>query len=297
MSDTKSAGATARFFCSSTAACVAEIFTFPIDTTRVRMQVQREAAHTRLGMLGTARNVWHTQGTTAFYKGIPPAMLRQFVQCGVNLSLYLPIRNALGADRDHSVWKKGMAGAASGASGALCAVPTDVVKVRMQADVRQTLQGGTPRYTSTANAFKTIYQEGGAKALYRGTVPTCGRSAALHASGLASYDGFKNVLVKRGGMRAEDSKAHLLASAFSGAMSSAFGCPFDVIKTRVMNHVDADKGTVTPARVLRETVRSDGARALFSGFIPTLMRLGPWQVMWLCVYERLCIVWTGQSKF
>lgn len=287
-------GVATRFLCSSTAACVAEMFTFPIDTTRVRMQVQ---GATGGGMMGTARSVISTQGPSAFYQGIPPAMLRQFVQCGVNLALYLPIRNALGADRDHSLVKKGAAGATSGATGALCAVPCDQVKVRMQADVKQTLMGGAPRYASTSHAFQSIWKEGGITALYRGTVPTCGRSAALHASGLAAYDGSKHMLVKRVGMRGEDPRAHVLASALSGVISSAFGCPFDVIKTRVMNHPEADKGKITPGRVLVDTVKHDGPKALFSGFLPTLMRLGPWQVLWLCCYEQLCIASTGASRF
>eukprot|EP01062_Namystynia_karyoxenos_P004089 TRINITY_DN1144_c0_g1_i2.p1 TRINITY_DN1144_c0_g1~~TRINITY_DN1144_c0_g1_i2.p1 ORF type:complete len:296 (+),score=69.88 TRINITY_DN1144_c0_g1_i2:110-997(+) len=291
------AGASACFFCSGTAACIAEISTFPIDTTRVRMQAVREPTAPRAGMLATARSVWQLQGIRAFYSGLFPATLRQFFQYGVNISLYVPVRNALGADRDHSLMKKGVAGGISGVCGALCTVPCDVVKIRMQADVKATRRGGSPRYNSTASAFSTIYREGGVKALYRGTAPTCVRSAVLHSSGLAAYDGFKHVLIARAGMRSEDSRAHLLASAFSGFVSSAFGCPFDVVKTRVMNHVDADKGTVTPGRVLRSTVQTEGFRALFSGFLPTLMRLGPWQVMWLCAYERLCILATGQSRF
>eukprot|EP01064_Diplonema_japonicum_P023137 TRINITY_DN33591_c0_g1_i1.p1 TRINITY_DN33591_c0_g1~~TRINITY_DN33591_c0_g1_i1.p1 ORF type:complete len:300 (+),score=33.51 TRINITY_DN33591_c0_g1_i1:64-963(+) len=284
----------ARFLCSSGAACIAEMFTFPIDTTRVRMQVVgTQKTGTKLGMFGTAKEVFKSQGIKAFYSGIPPAMIRQFVQCGVNLAAYLPIRNALGADKDHSFVKKGLAGAMSGAFGQFCAIPADIVKVRMQADNKTALQGGKPRYQSTSHAFKSIYQETGVTGLWRGATPSCGRSAAIHSTGLASYDSFKYILVSKTSLAADSSATHLLASSASGFLASAVGCPFDVIKTRVMNHTNH----ISPYQMVRMTLQNEGATALFKGFVPTLARLGPWQVMWLSFYERFCIIYTGDSKF
>lgn len=55
-------------------------------------------------------------------------------------------------------WKKIICGSISGVIGAAIATPTDVVKVRMQADV-----GQPPRYRSTWEAFKTIAETEGVR--------------------------------------------------------------------------------------------------------------------------------------
>ena len=288
----------ARFVCSSTAACAAEIFTYPIDTTRVRMQVAKTATdRQKVGMVATGVDILRQQGMKGFYRGIPPAMIRQFIQCGINLAAYHPIRSALGADEDHSVIKKGIAGAMSGSFGQFCAIPADIVKVQMQADNKNTLNGGKPRYNGTAHAFKSIYSETGLLGLWRGATPSCCRSASIHGAGLASYDSFKYFIVSYGKMDAESSSTHIVASALSGFVASAVGCPFDVIKTRVMNHNVIEEGAITPLQVAAKTIKTEGATALFKGFVPTLARLGPWQVMWLTFYEKLCIQLTGASKF
>jgi hypothetical protein len=44
----------------------------------------------------------------------------------------------------------------------------DVVKVRLQADIRSTLTGGVARYHGTWHAFRQIINEEGVSALYRG---------------------------------------------------------------------------------------------------------------------------------
>ena len=283
----KSSGADAstRFLCSSTAACIAELFTYPIDTTRVRVQM----AGRKVGMLTAAKDILKTQGSRAFYRGMGPAGLRQFIQCGTNLCAYVPIRNALSADKDESLLKKGAAGALSGSFGQLCAIPTDVVKVKMQGD-RKCADSGQAKYQNARHCLRVTLQEKGVLGMWRGATPACGRSAMIHSVGLSSYDGFKTVLVKKGGFSSESSFTHVASASVSGALASLAGCPFDVVKTRVMVQ------SQTPKAVLVHIMRHEGPRALFKGYLPTLSRLGPWQVMWLSCYERFCIAATGESK-
>lgn len=44
------------------------------------------------------------------------------------------------------------------------------------------------------------------------------------------------------------------------------------------------KGTVD---CLLQTVRSEGARALYKGFVPTWLRMGPWNIIFFITYEQL----------
>ena len=62
-----------------------------------------------------------------------------------------------------------MAGITTGGMSVVFAQPTDVVKVRMQAQVT----GLAPRYVGTINAYKTIAVEEGMKGLWKGMKYSC----------------------------------------------------------------------------------------------------------------------------
>jgi solute carrier family 25 uncoupling protein 8/9 len=60
------------------------------------------------------------------------------------------------------------AGLTTGALAVLIAQPTDVVKVRLQAQQRTQGTGTVPRYTSTLQAYQTIARQEGARGLWKG---------------------------------------------------------------------------------------------------------------------------------
>ena len=68
-----------------------------------------------------------------------------------------------------------------GAIGSSIATPTDLVKVRFQAEGRL-LPGQSPRYSSTAAAFRQIWHAEGVRGLYVGVLPTVKRAAILTAT-------------------------------------------------------------------------------------------------------------------
>jgi hypothetical protein len=91
------------------------------------------------------------------------------------------------------LWKKIVAGATAGALGSGIANPTDLVKVRMQAQGA----GATTahHYSSVWRAFGEIYRAEGVRGLYKGVGPTTQRATLLTASQLASYDHIKHSLL------------------------------------------------------------------------------------------------------
>lgn len=86
-----------------------------------------------------------------------------------------------------------MAGATAGALGSGIANPTDLVKVRMQAQGAGT--ASTHSYGGVWQAFAHIYRCEGARGLYKGVGPTTQRATLLTASQLASYDHIKHALL------------------------------------------------------------------------------------------------------
>lgn len=73
------------------------------------------------------------------------------------------------SDKSFPLWKKVLAGSlAGGISSSLCN-PTDLVKVRLQADLGR---GGVKRYRGLWHAFSSIVRAEGVTGLYRGA-PHC----------------------------------------------------------------------------------------------------------------------------
>ena len=60
--------------CAATAACVAEIATIPIDTVKVRLQIQSKQVGNEApkynGFLGNAKTIAGEEGFTALYNGL-----------------------------------------------------------------------------------------------------------------------------------------------------------------------------------------------------------------------------------
>jgi dicarboxylate transporter 10 len=84
----------------------------------------------------------------------------------------------------------------------------------------------------------------------------------MNASQLVSYDFFKESLLSHGlenGM-----PLHILSSALSGTVATTICAPADVVKSRVMNA----SGNDGPVKLLMESLKKEGPRFLFKGWLP-----------------------------
>ena len=85
---------------------------------------------------------------------------------------------------------KAAAGALAGMTAALPTSPTDLLKVRMQADT------GTPRRLRCH--MKQVYEMQGLRGFYTGVKETMMFAALRRSSQLASYDWSKHALIRTG---------------------------------------------------------------------------------------------------
>ena len=126
---------------AGTAACIADLFTFPLDTTKVRLQVQGEGGACALqgkGVAGTLLHIARNEGPTALYSGIVPGLQRQMAFSAIRIGGYEVVRNKYLEMTGVTGGLEMMgvriaAGVTTGTLAILVAQPTDVVKVRMQA--------------------------------------------------------------------------------------------------------------------------------------------------------------------
>ena len=124
---------------AATAACIAEIATIPIDTVKVRLQIQNKmasgAAPKYNDFLGTAKTVASEEGFFALYNGLTAGLQRQVVFAGLRIGLYVPVRTLIAGElkpgENPTLAVKILAAMATGTIGICVANPTDLVKVRL----------------------------------------------------------------------------------------------------------------------------------------------------------------------
>ncbi|KAG0291768.1 hypothetical protein BGZ96_004847 [Linnemannia gamsii] len=255
---------------------------------------------TTLRLFPLLRQIMRTEGPRVFLAGLAPAVLRESVYSSIRFGSYdyfKGIYSGMGAaglrgGEETTTLVKLMSGFTSGMIGSAIANPADLIKVRLQAF----WPSGKPRYTSIADACKSIYVEEGIPGLYRGVVPTAARAMVVTASQLASYDTTKHWL-----LRLRDSQGHTMfhegylthfcASIVAGLVCSIFTSPIDTVKVRYMNQQfnAQGKGHLYRSAIdcALKTVQREGPMALYKGFLMCWLRLGPHTMLSLIIFEKL----------
>lgn len=123
---------------ASAAGMTGEALTIPIDTAKVRLQLQtvKPGETPRYnGFFGTMTKVAAEEGPLALFGGLTPGLQRQFVFAGLRIGLYVPVRDVitgpLAPGQNPTLLQKIAAGMATGAMAISVANPTDVVKIRL----------------------------------------------------------------------------------------------------------------------------------------------------------------------
>ncbi|OON13777.1 hypothetical protein X801_10441 [Opisthorchis viverrini] len=155
---------------------------------------------------------------------------------------------------------------------------------------------------------KAIREEG-ARSLYKGVNPTALRAAVVCGVELPAYDFVKKWLILLDLM--SDTKAcHFvyvrsvvggpLSSFMAGLLGALISNPVDVIRTRLLNQRRTIASRVVQSNLsgqpkiyknafdcFFQTVRYEGTMALWKGFVPNWMRLGPWNIIFFMSFEQL----------
>ncbi|XP_050527609.1 mitochondrial uncoupling protein Bmcp-like isoform X2 [Daktulosphaira vitifoliae] len=282
------------FIYGGVASCIAEFSTFPIDTTKTRLQVQGQLLDGKntkikyLGMVDAFSQIYKQEGFFSLYSGISPALIRQSTYGTIKFGTYYTLKQAtneyFGVTEDVAV-NFGCA-VSAGIISASIANPTDVLKVRLQA------LGETQKpKCNILKCFRDIYVQEGIRGLWKGVAPTSQRAAIIAAVELPVYDYCKHKMMALFGNNIFNHFVSSLIASFGSAIASN---PIDVIRTRLMNqkHFKSKrsnshylyKGSID---CLLKTVKSEGIFALYKGFVPTFVRMGPWNIIFFVIYERL----------
>ncbi|XP_063162064.1 dicarboxylate carrier SLC25A8-like [Candoia aspera] len=281
--------AAVKFLGAGTAACIADLITFPLDTAKVRLQIQGEKtpcvspkAVEYRGVFGTMATMVRNEGPKSLYSGLVAGLQRQMSFASVRIGLYDSVKHFYTKGSEHvGVGSRLLAGCTTGAMAVMVAQPTDVVKVRFQAQVRT---GGGRRYQGTLDAYKTIAKEEGLRGLWKGTFPNVSRNAIVNCAELVTYDLIKDTLLKYR-LMTDNIPCHFLSAFGAGFCTTIIASPVDVVKTRYMNSAPNQYGSALICALVM--LRAEGPLAFYKGFTPSFLRLGSWNVVMFVTYEQL----------
>jgi len=286
-----------KFCLTGTSSMMAEAVTFPVDITKTRLQLQGQAdfVGTKMGFGGMMMNIAKTEGMGGLYAGFTPAVARHVQYTRFRAIGYESSRAFFcgSAPKDQAPLPAKMAaGMSAGAIGQAIAVPCDLIKVRMQSDGRLVATGKleSPRYVGVFDAFNKIRAAEGMGGFYAGCWPAIQRAALVNLGELTTYDTAKKSIVVYTG---DNLLCHLCSAICSGFVASLCSTPADVAKSRIMSQTAGPDGKMPYAGTLdcwRKVVASEGFLALYKGFMPGWLRLGPWQLVFWCSYEQLRIL-------
>jgi dicarboxylate transporter 10 len=136
-------------------------------------------------------------------------------------------------------------------------------------------------YKHAVDGMLRITREEGWRALFRGVWPNSFRAALMTASQLASYDGFKSLLLHKARM-ADDLQTHFVASVAAGFVATTVCSPVDVLKTRLMS-AKHQEGLWA---LLKGVWHREGFAWVFKGWVPSFVRLGPHTVVTFLALEQ-----------
>ncbi len=263
-----------KFLCSALSAGFAEFITFPIDTAKTILQLKNK------GQPFSLQKFVNSQGITGLYKGSHIAVSRQFYLGGIVYTSYTPIKNSLPFEGEYT--NKILAGGISGGLGQFLSTPLDILKVNVQAQRINLINGKGVESNKVGDLIKNIYKQHGIHGFTRGWIPNVQRSAILNSVGLPVYDISKTKLINEFNWK-DNTMTHVMCSAISGLAAVTFELPFDTVKTRIMT----SKEHLTTVECFKSIIKKEGVKKLWSGFLPAYIRLGPWQITFFVVFEQL----------
>jgi len=220
-------------------------------------------------MVATFVHVVKSNGFRGLYNGLSASLLRQISYSTTRFGFYEELKSSsTTATSTPSMPLLIAIASASGFLGGIAGNPADVLNVRMQHDA--SLAAADRRnYKNAVDGLIRMTREEGWKSLFRGVWPNSMRAVLMTASQLASYDGFKRLLILHTPL-SDNLTTHFTASFMAGFVATTICSPVDVIKTRIMSATESKS-----LKLLKDVYRVEGVGWMFRGWVPSFIRLGP----------------------
>ncbi|KAK6153819.1 hypothetical protein DH2020_013458 [Rehmannia glutinosa] len=163
-------GTVGRLVSGGLAGAVAQTSIYPMDLVKTRLQTYACEKGNVPNLRRLSKDIWVQEGPRAFYRGLVPSLLGIIPYAGIDLAAYETLkdmsRKYIHDSEPGPVVQLGC-GTISGALGATCVYPLQVVRTRMQAQRADT----GAAYSSMSDVFWRTYHREGFRGFYKGLFP------------------------------------------------------------------------------------------------------------------------------
>ncbi|EPS40478.1 hypothetical protein H072_5665 [Dactylellina haptotyla CBS 200.50] len=193
------------------------VFTNPLEIVKIRLQVQGEIAKNTPGMpRRSALWIVKNLGLLGLYKGASACLLRDIPFSAIYFPTYAHVKKDYFGESETKklgILQLLISGAIAGMPAAYLTTPCDVIKTRLQVEARK----GETNYRGLVHCAKTVYQEEGFKAFFKGGPARILRSSPQFGFTLAAYEVLQSVFPYPGSAKKEESLGDSKTSVLGGS--------------------------------------------------------------------------------
>ncbi|XP_068456792.1 solute carrier family 25 member 15b [Clinocottus analis] len=252
----------------------------PLDTAKVKMQTFPNLYR---GFIHCISSTYKQVGLRGLYQGTMPALMANIAENSVLFMSYgfcqQIIRFTAGLHNDAvlSDVQKACAGSVASIFSSLVLCPTELVKCRLQAMYEMELSGKIAERQNTVwSVVKSIMRNEGPQGFFQGLTTTIAREVPGYFCFFGAYELCRTTFSDY--LKCEKEDIGVVPIMFSGGFGGA--ClwlvvyPFDCVKSRiqVMSMTGKQAGFF---KTFMTIARTEGAKALYSGLTPTMVRTFP----------------------
>ncbi|TGJ81516.1 hypothetical protein E0Z10_g7251 [Xylaria hypoxylon] len=265
---------------------------YPLDVVKSRLQLQSgktAGADGYTGMVDCFQKIVRSEGFSRLYRGITAPILmeapKRAIKFAANDEWGKVYRKAFGAEKMTQQLSI-LTGATAGATESFVVVPFELVKLRLQS------KESAGQYKGALDVVSKVIKNEGLLAMYNGLESTMWR----HILWNAGY--FGCIFQVRGLLPKAETKSNqitndVIAGSIGGTVGTILNTPMDVVKSRIQNTPKV-AGQIPKYNwawpACGTVIKEEGFGALYKGFLPKVLRLGPGGGI-------LLVVFTGVMDF
>ncbi|KAM0439966.1 hypothetical protein ACHAPT_001066 [Fusarium lateritium] len=276
-------------FAAGAIAGVSEILVmYPLDVVKTRVQLQTNAAGADAynGMLDCFRKIIKQEGFSRLYRGISAPILMEAPKRATKFAandewgkIYRNLFGVTSMNQQLSI----LTGASAGATESFVVVPFELVKIRLQD------KASAGKYNGMVDCVVKTVKNEGPLTLYQGLESTMWRHILWNAGYFGCIFQVRQLLPKadtKQGQMVND----MISGGIGGTVGTILNTPLDVVKSRIQNTPKV-AGQVPKYNWAWPSVvtvaREEGFSALYKGFLPKVLRLGPGGGILLVVFTTV----------
>ncbi|KAI9101971.1 mitochondrial carrier domain-containing protein [Phlyctochytrium arcticum] len=254
---------------------------YPLDVVKTRQQLAVGGGASG-SIIGTFKSMIKAEGFPSLYRGIAPPILveapKRAIKFGANDAYRTLYKRKFGFKDSQPLAV--LTGVSAGATEAVVVVSFDLIKIRLQD------KNNAGKYKNTMDCVGKIMQEEGIRGFFKGFEATVWRHAVWNGGYFGVISAVRQALpepeTKQGVLL-----KNFVCGSIGGTVGTILNTPFDVVKTRVQSQVSPPYkyGWAIPS--IMTIAREEGRAALYKGFLPKVLRLGPGGGILLVVYDTV----------